>query len=166
MGSSQGDLERVHRWRVVLLRAIMVRQEYGRRSETPYVVTEFEQDRKIAFRHISGEMDFAIAFVLAPAAEGNSDLVVQIRAQPKGVFRLFTRLVARNLPRPASGLPAGWPPLSRLNDDRRGTWRWLRAGATVGPWERSFGTRRRPLCAGGDLQALLFELEPGRGDFR
>lgn len=80
-------------------RAIMVRREYGRRSEVPYVVTAFEQDRKIAFRHISGQMDFDIAFVLAPAADRHSDLVVQIRAQPKGVFRLFTPLVARSLPK-------------------------------------------------------------------
>jgi hypothetical protein len=80
-------------------RAIMVRREYGRRSEVPYEVTEFEQDRKIAFRHISGQMDFDIAFVLAPAAEGDSDLVVQIRAKPKGMFRLFTPVVARNLPK-------------------------------------------------------------------
>ncbi len=44
-------------------------------------------------------MDFEIAFVLAPAAEGNSDLAVQIRPKPKGAFRLFTPLVARNLPK-------------------------------------------------------------------
>lgn len=80
-------------------RAIMVRREYGRRTEVPYEVTEFEQDRRIAFRHISGPMDFDIAFLLAPAADGNSDLVVQVRATPKGVFRLFTPLVARNLPK-------------------------------------------------------------------
>jgi hypothetical protein len=80
-------------------RAIMVRREYGRRTEVPYEVTEFEQDRKIAFRHISGQMDFDIAFFLAPAADGNSDLVVKIRATPKGVFRLLTPIVARNLPK-------------------------------------------------------------------
>jgi hypothetical protein len=80
-------------------RAIMVRREYGRRTEVPYEVTEFEQARKIAVRHMSGPMDFAIAFLLAPAAGGNSDLVVQIHATPKGVFRLFTPLVARNLPK-------------------------------------------------------------------
>lgn len=80
-------------------RAIMVRREYGRRSEVPYEVTDFEQDQKIAFRHISGAMDFDIAFLLAPAADGNSDLVVQIRATPKGMFRLLTPLVARHLPK-------------------------------------------------------------------
>jgi hypothetical protein len=44
-------------------------------------------------------MAFEIAFVLEPAGEGGSDLSVQIRAQPKGVFGLMTPLVARNLPR-------------------------------------------------------------------
>lgn len=80
-------------------RAVMVRREYGRRSEVTYEVTDFEQDRRIAFRHLSPQMAFEIAFVLEPAGESGSDLSVQIRAQPKGVFRLMTPLVARNLPR-------------------------------------------------------------------
>jgi len=48
-------------------RAIMVRQEYGRRRAAPYEVTEFVPDRKIAFRHLDGPMTFEIAFMLEPA---------------------------------------------------------------------------------------------------
>lgn len=80
-------------------RALMTRHEYGRRSTVPYEVTEFEPDRKIAFRHLSGAMAFEIAFVLEPAGDAASDLTVQIRAQPKGIFRLLTPLVARSLPK-------------------------------------------------------------------
>ena len=80
-------------------RAVMVRREYGRTSEVTYEVTEFDQDRRIAFRHISTQMAFEITFVLEPAGAGGSDLSVQIRAQPKGAFRLMTPLVARNLPK-------------------------------------------------------------------
>ncbi len=78
-------------------RAVMVRREYGRTSEVTYEVTAFDQDRRIAFRHISTQMAFEIAFALEPAGEGGSDLSVQVRAQPQGVFRLMTPLVARNL---------------------------------------------------------------------
>ncbi|MGH2456716.1 MAG: SRPBCC family protein [Candidatus Limnocylindria bacterium] len=80
-------------------RAVMVRREYGRTSEVTYEVTDFDQDRRIAFRHISTQMAFEIAFALEPVGEGGSELAVQIRAQPKGAFRLMTPLVARNLPR-------------------------------------------------------------------
>jgi hypothetical protein len=57
-------------------RAVMVRREYGPRSEVTYEVTAFDQDRRIAFRHISTQMAFEIAFVLDPAGEWGSDLSV------------------------------------------------------------------------------------------
>lgn len=80
-------------------RAIMVRREYGRRSEVAYEVTEFELNRRIGFRHVEGPMEFEIAFLLEPSGEAASDLTVQIRAQPKGAFRLLTPLIARSLPK-------------------------------------------------------------------
>lgn len=80
-------------------RAIMVRREYGRRSEVAYEVTEFELNRKIGFRHVDGPMAFEIAFLLEPSGETGSNLTVQIRAQPKGAFRLLTPLIGRSLPR-------------------------------------------------------------------
>ena len=80
-------------------RAIMVRQEYGRRRAAPYEVTEFVPDRKIAFRHLDGPMTFEIAFMLEPADASTTDLTVQVRVQPKGAFRLLTPLMARSLPK-------------------------------------------------------------------
>jgi hypothetical protein len=44
-------------------------------------------------------MAFEIAFRLEPSGEAASDLTVQVRAQPKGVFRLLTPLIARSLPK-------------------------------------------------------------------
>jgi hypothetical protein len=80
-------------------RAIMVRREYGRRSEVAYDVTEFELNRKIGFRHVDGPMSFEIAFLLEPSGEAGSDLTVQIRAHPKGAFRLLTPLIGWSLPK-------------------------------------------------------------------
>lgn len=80
-------------------RAIMVRREYGRRSEVAYEVTEFELNRKIGFRHVDGPMVFEIAFLLEASGEAGSDLTVQIRAQPKGAFRLLTPVIGRSLPK-------------------------------------------------------------------
>lgn len=80
-------------------RAIMVRQEYGRRREAPYEVTEFIPDRTIAFQHLDGPMTFEIAFVLEPAGPAETDLTVKVRAQPKGAFRLLTPFIARTLPK-------------------------------------------------------------------
>jgi len=44
-------------------------------------------------------MSFEIAFVLEPAGLSATDLVVQVRARPRGAFRLMTPLVARTLPK-------------------------------------------------------------------
>ena len=80
-------------------RAIMVRREYGRRSEVAYEVTEFELNRKIGFRHLDGPMDFEIEFLLVPSGEAGTDLTVQVQVQPKGAFRLLTPLIGRSLPK-------------------------------------------------------------------
>ena len=80
-------------------RAIMVRREYGRRSEVAYEVTEFELNRTIGFRHVDGPMAFEIAFRLEPSGEAASDLTIRVQAQPKGAFRLLTPLIARSLPK-------------------------------------------------------------------
>jgi hypothetical protein len=85
-------------------RAVMVRKEYGRTTETTYEVAEFVRDRKIAFRHLDGPLGFEIAFVLEPAGQSATDLAVRVRAQPKGVFRLMTPLFARSLPKKSERL--------------------------------------------------------------
>jgi hypothetical protein len=80
-------------------RAVMVREEYGRRSETTYEVTELIPDRKIAFRHVDGSMGFELAFLLSPASTETTDLDVHVRMQPRGALRLLTPLLARSLPK-------------------------------------------------------------------
>lgn len=80
-------------------RAIMVRQEFGRRSETEYEVTAFEPASRIAFRHRQGRMLFELGMDLRTAGASATDLTVQVRMEPKGVLRLLSPLLALQLPR-------------------------------------------------------------------
>jgi hypothetical protein len=79
-------------------RAIMVRQEYGRRSEVAYEVTAFEPGRRIAFRHLGGSMTFELAFELTPLPGDATDLRVDVRMEPHGMLRLMTPLLALRMP--------------------------------------------------------------------
>ena len=80
-------------------RAVMVRQEYGRRQEIVYEVTDFVPPRRIAFHHQGGQMLFEIAFELQEARPSETDLAVHVRLEPRGAFRLMAPLLALNLPR-------------------------------------------------------------------
>jgi Polyketide cyclase / dehydrase and lipid transport. len=80
-------------------RAVMVRQEYGRRSEAPLEVTAFEPPRTIAFRHVDSPMLFELALVMAPAGATSTDLSVHVRVGLQGRYRLLTPMFAFNLPR-------------------------------------------------------------------
>lgn len=79
-------------------RAVMVREERGRRSEAPYEVTAFEPGREIAFRHLDGPMGFTLRFTLAPAGDSATDLTVDVDMAPRGVLRLISPLIALQLP--------------------------------------------------------------------
>jgi len=80
-------------------RAVMIREEYGRRSETEYEVTAFEPARAIAFRHPQSSMLFELRFDLRPAEGSTTDLSVHVRMQPRGLFRIMSPLLALQLPR-------------------------------------------------------------------
>lgn len=80
-------------------RAIMVREEFGRRSETEYEVTAFEPARRIAFRHPQGSMLFELGFDLRAAGVAATDLTVHVRAEPRNALRLLSPLIALQLPR-------------------------------------------------------------------
>lgn len=80
-------------------RAIMVRQEFGRRSETEYEVTAFEPARRIAFRHPQASMLFELGMDLREAGASATDLTVHVRMEPKGALRLLSPLLALQLPR-------------------------------------------------------------------
>ena len=80
-------------------RAVMVREEFGRRSEAHLEITAFEPPRTIAFRHLGGPMVFEIAFETASTGGSSADLSVHIRAELLGRYRLLTPAFALNLPR-------------------------------------------------------------------
>ena len=80
-------------------RAIMVRQDFGRRSETEYEVTAFDPPRRVAFRHPQDSMLFELSFDLAAADSSATDLTVHVRMEPKGAIRLLSPLLALQLPR-------------------------------------------------------------------
>ena len=80
-------------------RAVMVREEYGRRSEAPLEITAFEPSRTIAFRHLGGPMLFELAFVMAPAGVSSTDLSVHVQVELQGLYKLLTPIFAFNLPR-------------------------------------------------------------------
>jgi hypothetical protein len=78
--------------------AVMVREEHGRRSETPYEVTDFEPNRLIAFRHDTAAMGFALRFELTDGPTGGTDLSVDVTMTPHGVMRIASPLIALGLP--------------------------------------------------------------------
>jgi len=80
-------------------RAVMVRAEYGHRSETEYEVTAFEPARRIAFRHPDASMSFELGFDLQPAGDSATDLTVHVRVKPHGRLRLLSPILALQLPR-------------------------------------------------------------------
>jgi hypothetical protein len=79
-------------------RAVMVRREMGRTSETEYEVTELAHNRRIAFRHCTPHMDFAIAFSVLPRGE-ETCLAVDVQAQPHGALRVLAPVMWRRMPR-------------------------------------------------------------------
>jgi hypothetical protein len=81
-------------------RAIMVRQEFGRRSEVEYEITEFEPGRRIAAQHPDdASMDFHIEFDIEPIDTDSCSVRVTVRAQPKGWARLLEPVMRVAMPR-------------------------------------------------------------------
>src|SRR3990170_621421 len=80
-------------------RAVMVREEYGRRSEAPLEITAFEPPRTIAFKHLGGPMLFELTLVMTPAGATSTDLSAHVQIGLHGRYRLLTPMFAFNLPR-------------------------------------------------------------------
>lgn len=80
-------------------RAVMVRKDFGRRSEVVYQCTEFEPDRRIAFDHVDSALSFHIAFTLTPTGPDSCECRVAVRARPRGALRLMTPLIRARMPR-------------------------------------------------------------------
>jgi hypothetical protein len=79
-------------------RAVMVRKEMGRVSESAYEVSEFVPGRLIAFAHPQDALDFGLRFELAPTGDSSCDLTVAVSAQPKGAMRLMEPLMRLAFP--------------------------------------------------------------------
>ncbi|MGI9584575.1 MAG: SRPBCC family protein [Acidimicrobiia bacterium] len=80
-------------------RAIMVRREFGRTTESEYEITEFEQDHKLAAYHPDDpSMDFHISFQITPIDDDSCTVQVDVEAQPKGWSRLFEPVMRLAMP--------------------------------------------------------------------
>lgn len=81
-------------------RAVMVREEFGRRSEEEYEITEFEPGRRIAAHHPEdAAMDFRIAFDIEPLDGDSCMLSVEVQIQTKGWMRLFEPVMKLAMPK-------------------------------------------------------------------
>lgn len=74
-------------------RAIMVRREFGRTTESEGVITEFEQDRRIAAHHPDPSMDFHISFQITPIDSSSCTVQTDVQAQPEGWMRILEPVV-------------------------------------------------------------------------
>ena len=79
-------------------RAVMVREEYGRRSESVYEITAFEQGRRLTARHVDGPMDFELTFEVAPVDAMTSELTLTVKMAFRGRFRILSPLLGLQLP--------------------------------------------------------------------
>jgi hypothetical protein len=79
-------------------RAVMVRQEYGRRTESTYEITAFEPGRLVAARHLDGSMDFDISFGLAHVDVSSMDLTVDVSMAFRGRMRPLSGVLAPQMP--------------------------------------------------------------------
>ncbi len=70
-------------------RAVMVRRDFGWKSEVEYVVTDFEPGRKVAIHEPDGGMDFRIGFEITPIDSGSCRVEVQVESHPQGFVRIF-----------------------------------------------------------------------------
>jgi hypothetical protein len=80
-------------------RAVMVRHEFGRTREVEYVITEFEEGRRIASQHPDDALDFNISFEIAPIDRDSCTVRVNVRAQPKGWTRILEPMMRLVMPK-------------------------------------------------------------------
>jgi len=80
-------------------RSVMVRREFGRTTEVENEVTEFEQDRRIAFHHPDSALEFNISFDITPIDSSSCTVQVDVRAQPRGWTRILEPIMRLAMPR-------------------------------------------------------------------
>jgi hypothetical protein len=78
--------------------AVMKRLENGKRRDTHLLCTDYQQDRRIAWRHTDpGPFQFAIAFDTLPTGASSTDLVVNVDITLGGFLRLMGPLFKRQM---------------------------------------------------------------------
>ena len=77
-------------------RALMVRQDGRRRSESTYEVTRFEPGRGLAVKHLDGPFDFALSWDMV-AAGTDTDLTVRVAIALRGWLRPFSPVLGISL---------------------------------------------------------------------
>ncbi|WP_139418170.1 SRPBCC family protein [Agromyces laixinhei] len=87
-------------------RAVMVRSERGRVSETEYSVTEFSPPTRIAFDHPGSSLGFALETSILPVTATSCDITTRVTMQPRGWVRLLTPLLRLGTPRRGDRLTA------------------------------------------------------------
>ena len=80
-------------------RAVMVRREFGRSSESEYAITEFEGGRRIVAHHPDPTMDFTISFEVTPIDGQSCTVRVDVKAQPLGWSRILEPIMQLAMPR-------------------------------------------------------------------
>lgn len=79
-------------------RAVMVRSERRRTSETEYSVTEFLAPTRIAFDHPKSALGFALSTTITPVTASSCDITTQVTMKPRGWTRLLSPLLRIGTP--------------------------------------------------------------------
>ena len=73
-----------------------VKGPFGRRVPADYEITSYEPDRRIAFRAIAGPVRPEGSYELTPA-EGGTRVTFALRAEPRGLAKLMSPMVAKTM---------------------------------------------------------------------
>ncbi|WP_456826099.1 SRPBCC family protein [Cellulomonas sp. P5_E12] len=79
-------------------RAVMVRSERGRVSETEYSVTAFSPPTRIAFDHPGSALGFALETTIAAITASSCDVTTRVTMRPRGWLRLLTPMLRLGTP--------------------------------------------------------------------
>jgi uncharacterized protein YndB with AHSA1/START domain len=73
-----------------------VKGPFGRRVPADYEITEYEADRRLAFKAIAGPVRPEGTYVLEPA-DGATRVTFTLTCAPRGLARLMSPMVARTM---------------------------------------------------------------------
>jgi uncharacterized protein YndB with AHSA1/START domain len=73
-----------------------VKGPFGRRVPADYEITSYEPDRRIGFRAIAGPVRPEGSYELTPA-DGGTRVTFTLRAEPRGLAKLMSPMVAKTM---------------------------------------------------------------------